>query len=400
MTREVLTAAIIAPSAEERELLSYQVSTTGLASVKVELEHYCADPGDFSTRELLDVAPDAVLIDMEVPEAAIRTLHVLQTALPGAWLFVCSQKENTNLIIEAMRAGAREFLIKPLSVDTIAEAFNRLITLKQQASSPTQAARGKIYSITSAKGGAGATSVAINLAACLADIPSTTAALIDLTAPVGDVAAYLNLHSEFTVSDALSSASRLDSVLLKNYMSQYNGVDVLAGLREFQVGDTPDARALHRMLQVAAETYTHTLVDMASSLKMDQLQVLFEVSSVVLLVVNPDLPSVWRADRLLRFLVRVGDIGKVRLVVNRREKGEEIKEREIETILKCPVFAGLPNDYAASIQAINSGKPLISTNHSQLARSYRELAHRLTGAPVPERTRRFFGLFSQTRHGG
>src|SRR5262249_62124053 len=90
----------------------------------------------------------------------------------------------------------------------------------------------KRYSIASAQHGSGATTVAINLAGIIAARSKRKTALIDLDRPLGDVAAYLNVRPNFTVSDALTAGTRLDPVLLESYMQPTHGFHVLPGFPE------------------------------------------------------------------------------------------------------------------------------------------------------------------------
>lgn len=393
MSSEPITVAVIGPNKEEREALRTEVEETGLALVEVEVEGYCLGRSDRTTRQVVEAIPEVALIDMQVPESGLQTLNLLHGLLPATWLFVCSDADDSNLIIEAMRAGAREFLRKPVSSRTLAEAFGRCLVHRQRDSQPVQI--GQLFCVTSAKGGSGATSVAINLAASLAEISKGRVALVDLNAPLGDAAAYLNLKPKFTVSDALSSASRLDSMLLETYMSQCDGIAVLPGLREFRPGRPPDPDALHRVLEVVAETYPYAVLDAPSSLEGEQLRALSELCKAVLVVSTAELPALWRTERLLRYLSKIGDGTKVRLVVNRWTRGQEISNQDIEKALSQPIFWQLPNNYSASILAINRGRPLVSMNHSELASSYQDLAHRLSGIPLPEKARGLLRFFSR-----
>jgi len=108
----------------------------------------------------------------------------------------------------------------------------------------------------------------------------------------------------------------------------------------------------------------------------------------------PEVPALWRTERLIRFLSTGGNLDKVRLVINRSAKHDEITDGEIERVLKLAVHWKLPNNYKGSIKAINSGQPLVFQNHSDLARSYRDLAYDLAGIPLPNKRRGPFGLFS------
>src|SRR2546428_13887325 len=134
-----------------------------------------------------------------------------------------------------MRVGIREVLPRPLTHTALIEAFNRHVSAKTRAITNTQTRakkKGKIYCITSAKQGSGATTVAVNLAGIIAARSGQRTALIDLDRPLGDAAAYLNVKPNFTVSDALSAGQRLESVLLQSYMKSSPWFELLAGVRD------------------------------------------------------------------------------------------------------------------------------------------------------------------------
>jgi pilus assembly protein CpaE len=392
MPSELLSVGIIAPSAETRELLRIQVNATALASVEIESDQYCTVYGDRITRKFIEAAPDIVIIDMHDAETGLQCTSILHAALPDTWLFLSSDSTDHQLIIESMRAGAREFLPKPIPPRTLNQALSRFVTEKQRHEEARTA--GKLFCITSAKGGSGATSLSINLATALADVHKARVALVDLNSPVGDAVAHLNLKPQYTVSDALDSASRLDSVLLDSFTIHTHGVAVLAGPKEYKQGHRFDIDSLSKMLEVMVRSYTHSFVDLPFSLDKEQIQLVCEMAANIVVVSVPEVPALWRTERLMRFLTASGNIDKVRLVINRSHKNDEITDSEIERVLKLGVHWKLPNNYKGSIKAINSGQPLVSQNHSDLARSYRELAYELAGIPLPSRRRGPFGLFS------
>jgi pilus assembly protein CpaE len=392
MASEQISIGILSPTAEVRDLLRSQIQAVGLGAVDMEAEHYCAAYGDRPTRRFVEAQPDIIIIDMEDPQAAAQSLNILHAALPETWLFVISESNDPQLIIESMRSGAREFLPRPIPPRTLAQALNRFASEKQRRLESHGV--GKIFCVTSAKGGAGATSVAINLATSLADAPKARVALVDLNSPVGDVVAHLNLKPQYTISDAIASAARLDPVLLETYMSHSHGISVLAGPKDFKPGNMPNADALSKVLDVITRTYTHCFVDLPSSLEKEQLQLVNEMATNVVIVSVPELPALWRTERLIKFLAANGSSDKVRLIINRTVKNDEITDSEIESVLKHSVYWKLPNNYKGSIRAINSGQPLVSQNHSELARTYRELAYKLADISLPDKKRGLFGFFS------
>ena len=383
---------ILSTSPVASRYIREQVSTAG-GAVTVEVDEYCASKGDRSTRRFLAAKPEMILISVEDLQPALQSLEVLQSVLPDSWLCVTTDLNDPEVMLEMMRAGAHEFLPKPMTSSAFAQAHARYVTAKQRRQ--VKPSRGKIYGVTAAKGGAGATSVAINLAACIASTPDTEVALIDLNSPVGDAAAYLNLKPQFTVSDALAAVSRLDVVMLESLMSRSHGFAVLPSPKDAASGELPsmELEGLAALLEVVTEKYTHTIIDFPASLNGQYLKVISDLSSAMLVVLTPEFPALWRTTRLMQLLSRCGT-DHLRLVVNRSNGSDEISSSEIEKLLNHGLFWRLPNNYAASIQAINAGKPLVSLNHSKLGRSFQELAHQLAGVPLSGKGAWPFRLFS------
>ncbi|HUG43099.1 MAG TPA: hypothetical protein VMN76_02555, partial [Acidobacteriota bacterium] len=277
------------------------------------------------------------------------------------------------------------------TAENLSQALTRFRSERKRRG--TEVSRGQIYCVTAAKGGAGATSVAINLVASLSVMQNTQVVLIDLNHPMGDAAAYLNLNPTYNVQDALAQADRLDPVLLQSLMTRADGFGVLPGVPEYVSGQEPDPGSLGKLIEVASQTFTHSVVDLPSSLDEDAMRVVTESADAVIVVLTPELPALWRTHRLLTFLERTAGTDKIRLVVNRSAKGDAINEKQIQKVLEHPVYWSLPNDYGAAIGAINSGKPMISVNHSQLSRSYRELAVSLSGIRTQEKKKGFLNIF-------
>jgi pilus assembly protein CpaE len=368
MTSTEITVGILAPSAEDGEQLRSQVNASGLAEAGVEVAQYSDASDDRPTRRIIDTQPEIIIVDMEDPTATIKILQVLHAALPKTWLLVSSGIDDPELIIETMRAGAREYLIKPIPPRTLSQTLDRYVAEKQRYRQKKDA-----------------------VASSLTAVRNSRVALIDLS-PVGDAAAYLNLRPRFNMSDAFAAAPRLDAALLNGYMSHAHGFALLPGPKEFAPESVADVNALARILEVAAQTYKYLIVDLPPSMNKKSLQLVTEMAARIVVVLTPELPALWRTQALVALLSTCGGAKKLRLVLNRSGKSDEITEREIEKVLKHPLYWKLPNNYKASMQAINSGHPVVATEHSDLARGYRDLARRLAGVPLPEKRRGLLGF--------
>src|SRR5437867_1703295 len=316
MNARLVTVGILAQSAEALSSLRAQIRATSLGTVALELTEYCRSRTDQSTRRFLDTAPDVILIDAEEASQAIESTQVLHTALPSAWILVSTNADDAHTILETVRAGAREFTPRPATQENLEKALRRHIEERDRQRKNEASVQGKIYSVCSAKCGSGATTVAINVAAAIAEAPKSKVALIDLDRPLGDVAAYLNINHRFTISDALQAAARMDPVLLESHMFHHGRFHLLPGTEDFEPGEQVPAGALTQLLEVVTETYTHSVVDLPVCFDREQTRLVMGMSAAILVVLTPDIPSVRRTDRLLKFMSSFVAEDKIRLVVN------------------------------------------------------------------------------------
>jgi len=388
-----IRVGIIAAQKETAESLNMQIVQTGMAAMVVLSEEPCATVSDNPTRKVVEANPDIIIIEIRDSSTGLQTLQILQAALPKARLLITSNVTDPQLIIEAMRSGAREYLPNPVTQATLLEAFHRHLVEKARTTNHASAKRGKLFCITSAKHGSGATTLAVNLAGIIAARSQQSTALLDLDRPVGDAAAYLNIKPAFTVSDALAAGPRLDSVLLDSYMQKSNGFHLLAGFREYASNTAIPAERLEQVLEVSQNTFAHTIVDLPPTMSEDQVQVIARASQSIIVVLTPELPAIWRTERLLTYLTKLESTDKVRVILNRSSSSDEISNVDIERQLRNGIHWRLPNDYRACIKAINSGNLLDPAGSKLLFRAVNALATELAGLPEEESRRGLFNLF-------
>ena len=384
---------ILSSDREARIHLRNLVGVAGVGSVLVESEDYPTSIDDISLTLWRQAGPNVILVDSSGPEEIVATIATLHRALPKAWLLAISDIRDTHVVLATIRAGACEFLPKPVSLQSLREAMERLHAEKERDSRTKPF--GKVYGVISAKGGLGTTTVAINLAAALADFPSTNVAVVDLGYPLGDAATLLNIQPQFNVFDAFKLSSRLDSVLLESYVTQKQGVSLLAGPTQVCTEDLPSQESFQKALRVVAETYSHAVIDIPSSFSLEHLTTLLRLCDEFLIIVTPELVSLWRAHRLLGFLKRWEAGNKVRLVLNKFDARGEITQKEIEKALEVKIYRSIPLDVNLMTNAVHAGKPVVNLSTSALTESFQGLAQDLSGFAYPDEKRSgfFSGLF-------
>src|SRR5437867_9173466 len=106
-------------------------------------------------------------------------------------------------MLEAMRAGVTECIPEPLTQGALETAVGRVMV---QRTAPVE---GRVFAVVGAKGGVGATTIAVNFAEAIARVAGETL-LVDLNVATGDAAVFLGVDPRFTVIDALENTQRLD----------------------------------------------------------------------------------------------------------------------------------------------------------------------------------------------
>jgi pilus assembly protein CpaE len=332
--------------------------------------------------------PEIVLVEAERIPQLLSLISNLRQDLPGTWIFAVGEATDAQTVISAVRAGAREFLAQPVTDDAVRQAIERYF-----AENPRKQGRvGTVFAVMSAKGGSGATSVAINLASSAGELPGTRVALADLSRPLGDVAAYLSLKPKYTLNDALKAASRLDPVLLETFMTIKSGIHILAGQVRIEPSPEAPVESVSKLIRVLSETFSHSVLDLSGVMSEELLQAVLERVDQVLVVLTAEIPAVWRALHLIQFLEQGGLDSKLKILLNRAQTGGDIGPKEIEKALKRRIFWQVPNNYRSTMAALNAGRAAVEGNHSNLAQSYSVLAESLTG--IKKAKKRLLGLFS------
>ena len=273
----------------------------------------------------------------------------------------------------AMRTGAREFLERPLTTNLLLEAFVRLTTTQKNAQCTN--VRGTVFAVVNAKGGSGATTIAVNLALALQAAQGQTA-LVDL-APLGHAALHLNLRPQFTAYDAIRNLHRLDSSLMEGFTTRHSGgLQLLAGASSpSEVQPSPAEFA--RLFDLLAAYFQFVIVDLSS--RMDAVsRLVCDLSQTVLVVAGTDVASLWSAARIQQFLSENNGRDRLRLVLNRFRKIPGFQENEVETASGLRLLWKVPNHYPAVSGAIDRGVPLMQQNRSELTRAFTGLAEKLT----------------------
>ncbi len=370
-----LSVVIVATDNEQRAVLQVLVDGTNVARTAHTCASFPVAASDPITRRVRAANPDVTLVDIPVdnPQLALRAIELIHQEMPEAAIFAIGNLNHPQVIVNAMRAGAREFIERPTTTTDLLEAFVRLTTAQRRIRQ--EGPRGKVFSVINAKGGNGATTVAVNLAMALQSAHGQTA-LVDL-APLGHAALHMNLKPVFNVSDATRNLHRMDASLLESFMTRHNGgLHLLAGTNMPAAVD-PSTADFVRLFDFMVTHYRYVVVD-ASSRFDAATRLIASLSETVLLVACTDVAALWSAARIQQYLGENGSRERIRLVLNRYRKVAGFSESDAESAVGAKLLWRIPNQYFAVSGAIDRGTPLMEQRNTEIARCFSGLAQELT----------------------
>ncbi len=370
----------IALLTEDRDRLSQlqgRVEATRLGRVVFSGTGFPVGPTDPILRQIQDLRAEVVIVDIpaENPQRAIRAIELIQANTLQLAIFANGSMLQPTTIVASMRAGAGEYLDDNAGSEALLEALTRFSSNRTRSRGGPGKAR--IFTFLSAKGGAGATTAAVNTAVALQQAYGNVV-LVDF-APVGHAQLHLNLRPSFGVPDALENLHRLDASLLDGLMTTgKDGLHLLAGPQQpYQSIPTP--AELARLFDLLVNHYRYVVVDASSRLDATT-RLLSDLSNAVLMIAQTDVVSLWSAGRIQAYLEEGAGRNRLRMVLNRYKKIPGFTDDDVEHSTRCKVLWKIPNAYQAISPAIDHGSPVVLQESQEVSRSFRALAAALADA--------------------
>jgi pilus assembly protein CpaE len=352
-------------------------------TLRHEIETILAGQKGFRLHTAVDShAPQLVMIEMDRDRTKTfdRVELILQQA-PDTEVFLTASETDSNTLIEALRAGVKEFLPQPLQRDEFVQALARY-RARYKAGDGALQTQGCIFNVTGGKGGVGATTVAVNLAMSLQQAHQTKrTVLVDLQPQFGDIALFLDLQPSYTMGDIAKNLARLDSTFMTRVLTQHtSGLPVLPSSQTYDdIGLlTPDV--VTQTLTVLQGMFDYIVLDSGHGISEATLTAL-TMSQKLLLVTALTLPVLRNTKRFMELSTRLEyPPEQIKLVVNRyNAKNTDISLDDLKSTLDVGTYWTIPNEFSTTVDAINKGKPLnTAKKNSKINKSIYDLALDIT----------------------
>lgn len=323
-------------------------------------------------------------------DRAVSYIKNIKDKYKDVFVAALSNKTSTETIIKVMRAGAKEFVTKPIAQTEFLEI---IANIKVEYNATEQIDTCKIISTFSNKGGIGKTSIAVNLAVELAQMTKEKVALVDLNLQLGDVATFLDMSPAFAMDYIADNINNLDDEELLKAMTRYKNTSLYVIADPLNVDKSQDITAdqIKNILTALKRTFSYIVIDIGTNIDSKTITAL-DYSDLILLISTANLPAIRSTQRCMEFFKKLNySSEKTKLVLNRYMDNEEIKTTDIEEVFKQKVYWKIPNNYLTMMSAINKGVPVNEINpEANISVNYRTFAARVSDYLITERLNKNF----------
>lgn len=285
---------------------------------------------------------DMFVIDVDSnPDCAIVLMEKISSY--GYPVIAYSEQSDSRMLVQCMRAGAREFLSAPFDANSLAEALVR-VSARRTTVRARKTKLGELLIFVGAKGGSGVTTIASSFALSLARESDKRVLLIDLALPLGDAALQLGLTAQYSTWDALQNFNRVDSNFLSTLLVRHNsGLHVLAAPDKYSPLRTSD-EAVDRLLTVSRQDFDYVVVD-GGPRPGFSVKSLFENAARIYLVAQATVSDLRNANGMIARFVQADD-PRLEVVLNRfTPRLLAVDEDRVSSSLSRPAKWKIPSHY-------------------------------------------------------
>lgn len=349
--------------------------------------HAVQEGGIATAIQLLVTAPSPrrIVVDLTDSPDPVTAARMLRDACgPQTGIVAVGTVNDIALFRELGRAGVADYLTKPISSAALDEAMEKTVREHGPGAEAGAGAKksGRIVVFVSARGGTGASTLALNCAWLMAHQRKLRVALVDLDLQFGTLALNLDVDPSHGLTDVLENPERIDALFIASAMvSESANLSVLASEEPLGVVPSFNPEAINLLFKEMSEGFDVVVVDLPRN-QLVQSQALLAKANEIAVVSDLTLPCVRDTMRVLSFLKESARDAKVSVIANRirgKAKGQ-ISKRDFERGIEASVDFIVPEDAKAVTASANAGKPLpVVARRSEIVRALRKVEAGLSG---------------------
>ncbi|WP_114788043.1 AAA family ATPase [Vibrio tetraodonis] len=322
--------------------------------------------------------PDLIFVETG-PNWAQKIVDLQQYEAPeshdsgyDASLIVFGNENDNGALKIALRIGAADFISDQAELDELAPLLKGVAEDKVASRQ-----LGELLIFMNTKGGAGATMIAVNTAITLAKHYPNEVLLLDLDMQFGVVEDYLNVNGTYGLADAVTNVADLDDVSLGSLVTKHeSGLHTIGFKRDNSAENFEKSQSMNKLIPVLRERYPYVIVDMSRGLDRIFSSVVSPATKIFL-ITQQNLVAIKNTTQLMKLMTFEYGVSKehMEVVINRYEKRQSIKLKDVEDTVGHVQVHTIPNDFKVALESANLGRPYMhSKKNSSIAKSVKKLA--------------------------
>lgn len=311
-------------------------------------------------KELSETAsPNLLIVDLSESSDPLGDVNGLADVCePGTRVIALGTANDVRLYRNLMDAGVTDYMVKPVTpadlTRTIAQA------LSGGKSDSAEGKRGRIMAVVGARGGVGASTVALNLAWLLSHEQKQKVMLVDLDLYFGTIALSLDVDPGNGFRDVLHNPSRIDPLFLERAAVRISDTLALLGTEEPLAGGAQwNADAFVPLLAELSKTFDHVVLDVPRAFAIQNPELIASANTTVM-VTDLSLSAMRDALRIRALTRELAPQTRLKIVVNQnRPAGKgNMPPAEFERGIEDKISCNIPFDPKSAAQAAGAGKPM------------------------------------------
>ncbi|MGN1123165.1 MAG: CpaE family protein [Eubacterium sp.] len=352
-------------STEEFEIIGYSDFNPGAAT---RLKGFVPDIAAF--------ALDSDSIDEEF----LEYVDSLNVSSFGCSSIILTDNITVDLVNSAAQHGIRQVMPLGVGAEEFRKNVAKIVANERRYNQTTTASkreRSRVYSFFSGKGGVGKTTICTNTAVCLASMGKKTI-LIDLDLQFGDADMALDITPNETIVDLARDSNGISIDNLTSCCTTHSsGLSVLASPTSPELAEYIQSNHTKAIIDVARNYFEYVIIDCGCSL-VDPVITALESSDDIFMVNDVNILSLKRAKLCQNVLTQINQQDKIKVVINKNVKKNNIKISDFENLLGLDVFAVISSDLKTVNTSLNNGQPLVSFKpRAPIAKEIKSFAEKL-----------------------
>lgn len=309
--------------------------------------------------------PDVVLFVLDSDDITPEFLSFIEDmnlSSLGASAIILTDNITVDLVNSAAQCGIRQVLNIDIESDAFCNNIAKVVANERKFSQTlnvSKKVRSRVYAFFSGKGGVGKTTICTNTAVTLASLGKKTL-LVDLDLQFGDADMALDLNPSETIVDLVRDSNGISIDNLTACCSTHSsGLSVLASPSSPELAEYVKSNHTKAIIDVARNYYEYIFLDCGCALT-DPIITALESSDDIFMVNDVNILSLKRAKLCQNVLQQLNQQDKVKILINKNVKKNNVKISDFENLLGEEAYAVVSSDLKTVNSSLNSGQPLVT----------------------------------------